>query len=193
MLTGFMNYVGGIIPLSTELKDRLESDLQIVEIGKQDIILKDRQRCDHISFVLKGLLRTYYLKDNEEICSRFVSENHVCVSIISFFTRKPGNEYIQALEPTILARIHFDALERIYRDFPEFNIVSRKWTEHYCCMSEQRQSLLRRQSAEERYRSFLELYPDLTQRIALKYIATFLGMNTETLSRIRKKWSSPVG
>jgi CRP-like cAMP-binding protein len=56
-------------------------------------------------------------------------------------------------------------------------------------MSEQRLFLLRRQTTEERYQSFLEMYPGLIQRIPLKYIATFLGMNTETLSRLRKKLS----
>ena len=189
MLSRFILYIDQLIPLSADLRERLEHDLEIVEIPKNEIILKDRQRCDHIAFVLEGLLGAYYMKDEERVFSRFIPENHICFSVISFYTRKPGYEYIVALEPTVMARIHFDALERIYKDFPEFNYVTRKWTEHYCSMSEQRLFLLRRQTTEERYQSFLEIYPTLIRRVPLKYIATFLGMNTETLSRIRKKLS----
>ena len=189
MLAQFINHISQIIPLSIELQQRLEHDLEIVEVPKHDIILKEGQRCDHVSFVLEGLLRAYYLKDGEEICSRFIAENHICFSVISFYTRKPSYEFIEALEYSVLARIRYEALERLYTDFPEFNFVSRKWTEHYCSMSEQRLFLLRRQTTEERYHSFVEIYPTLLQRVPLKYIASYLGMTTETVSRIRKKLS----
>jgi len=189
MLAGFIQYIEQVIPMSKALRERLEHDLEIVEIPKHGVILKDGQRCDYVSFVLAGLLRAYYVKDEEEICSRFISEKHICFSVISFYTRKPSYEYIEAIEPSLLARIHHDALEKLYNDFPEFNYVTRKWTEHYCSMSEQRLFLLRRQTTEERYQSFLEIYPGLIQRVPLKYIASFLGMNTETVSRIRKRLS----
>ena len=189
MLVRFIKYIEQLIPVSEILRARLERDLEITEIPKGAVILRDGQRCDHIAFVLDGLLRAYYLKDGEEICSRFIPGNHICFSVISFYTRRPGYEYIETLEPTTMVRIHYDALEQLYRDFPEFNFVTRKWTEHYCGMSEQRLFLLRRQTAEERYQSFLQLYPTIIQRVPQKYIATFLGMTTETLSRVRKKWS----
>ena len=189
MLTRFLQYIEQLIPVSDALRTRLERDLEITETPKGTVVLKDGQRCDHIAFVLEGLLRAYYLKDGEEICSRFMPENHICFSVIPFYTRRPGYEYIETLEATTMARIHYDALEQIYSDFPEFNVVTRKWTEHYCGMSEQRLFLLRRQTAEERYQSFLQLYPTIIQRVPQKYIATFLGMTTETLSRVRKKWS----
>ena len=192
MFAKFIQHINQLTPISDALRDRLEQDLEIVEVPRSEVILKDGQRCDYIAFVLDGLLRAYYLKDGEEICSRFIPENHICFSVISFYTRKPSYEYIDALEATTMVRVHFSKLERIYTDFPEFNFVTRRWTEHYCSMSEQRLYLLRRQTAEERYQSFLTLYPTLMQRVPLKYIATYLGMNTETISRIRKKLSRRV-
>lgn len=193
MLSRFLQYINNLIPLSDALKERLESRLEIIPIRRNEVILKAGQRCDHISFVLSGLFRTYYLKDGEEICSRFIPENQICFSVISFYTRKPSYEFIAAIESSTLARIHSDDLEKIYLDFPEFNYVTRKWTEHYCSMSEQRLLLLRGQSTEERYNLFLDMYPGLSNRVPVKYIATFLGMNTETLSRVRKKMSKHAG
>jgi len=189
MLAPFINYINTIYPVSDSLKERLYSELEIVELPKRHCILNEGQRSDHISFVLSGLLRAYYLKGDTEICSRFMPENHICFSVISFYTRRPGYEYIETLEPTLMAQIHYDKLQKIYREHIEFNYVTRIWTEHYCSMSEQRLFLLRRQSAEDRYLFFLENYPSLIQRLPLTYIASYLGMNLETLSRIRKKIS----
>ena len=189
MLSPFINYIKTIYPISDALADRLNNELEIIELPARHTLLKEGQRSDHISFILSGLLRAYYLKDGEEVCSRFMPENHICLSVISFYTRKPGYEYIETLEPTTLVRISYDALQKIYKEHIEFNYVSRVWTEHYCSMTEQRLYILRRQTTDERYRFFLENYPNLLQRVPLKYIASYLGMNLETLSRVRKKLS----
>lgn len=193
MLDRFLAYLKPFLPLDDAFRARLERDLELVELPRGEHLLRDGQRCDHIGFVLDGLLRAYYLKDGEEICSRFIPENHICFSVIPFYTRRPGYEYLETLEPTTMVRIHYDTLERIYADFPAFNVVTRKWTEHYCGMSEQRLFLLRRQTAEERYQSFLSLYPTILQRVPQKYIASFLGMTTETLSRVRRRWAQGGG
>jgi hypothetical protein len=96
---------------------------------------------------------------------------------------------VETLEDSIMARVHYDKLQEIYRAHPEFNFHARVLTEYYFTLSEQRLYLLRKQSAEERYRFFMDHYPEWLQRVPLKYIATFLGMNLETLSRIRRKIS----
>lgn len=190
MLEQFVKHITNIYPISDALKERLENELEIVELPKRAHILKDGERCGHIAFVLQGLLRAYYIKDDEEVCSRFMHENHICFSVISFYTQKPGYEYIETLEPTVLARISFDQLQRIYKEHIEFNFVTRVWTEHYCSMTEQRLYSLRKQTTEERYRFFTENFPTLVNRVPLKYIASYLGMNMETISRIRKKLST---
>jgi hypothetical protein len=89
-----------------------------------------------------------------------------------------------------LTRIHYNTLQKLYKDFDSFNYTARVLTEQYFSQSEQRLYLLRKQKAEDRYRYFIENHPDLLQRVPLQYIATFIGMNLETLSRIRKKLSA---
>ena len=188
MLDAFIHRLRSFYPLSEGLEATIQG-LEIIEVPKHTLLLREGQRQDFAWVIIKGLIRSYYIKDTEEICSRFNAENQVVLSVASFYTRSPGYEFVETLEDSILARIHYDQLQEIYRLHPEFNYHARVLTEYYFTLSEQRLYLLRKQSAEERYRFFLEHYPEWLQRVPLKYIATFLGMNLETLSRIRKKVS----
>jgi CRP/FNR family transcriptional regulator, anaerobic regulatory protein len=173
--------------MSEALRERLMNDLEIVEVPKRQVLLRDGQRADYLYVVLSGLMRSYYIKDDAEICSRFMKENHIVVSVNSFYSRQSGYEFIETMEDSVLARIHYDRLQQLYKDHDEFNHTARILTEHYFTLSEQRLYLLRKQKAEERWLFFTEHYADLINRVPLQYIATFLGMNLETLSRIRKK------
>ena len=193
MLTPLFNFMSSIKPISDELKDVLEQKLEIIEVPKKTLLLKEGQICNHIHVVVKGLLRMYYIKDGEEICSRFMNESLMAMSVKSFYSRLPGYEYIETLEPCILARIHKDDLEYVYRTYDEFNYIARAITEQYFIRSEERLFQLRKQSAEERYLYFMDKYPELLQRVPLMYIASYLGLTLETLSRIRKKITTHGG
>jgi CRP/FNR family transcriptional regulator, anaerobic regulatory protein len=189
MLSPFFEKCNKIYPLSNELKQVLQQELKIIELPKKQHFLRDGERCDYIFVVVEGLLRTYYIKDEEEICSRFMHEGTIGVSVRSFFTRQPGYEFIEAIEPTKIAIIHYDQLQKIYKEHIDFNYTTRVLTESYFVKSEERAFMLRKQTAEERYMLFMENYSNLLMRLPLKYLATYLGMNLETLSRIRNKIS----
>ena len=188
MLDAFIQRLRGFHPVSEGLEQTLRN-LEIVDVPKHTLRLREGQREDFAWIILKGLIRSYYIKDGEEVCSRFNQEDQVVLSVTSFYSRMPGYEFVETLEDSVLARIHYNRLQEIYRDHPEFNFHARVLTEYYFALSEQRLYLLRKQSAEERYRFFMEHYPEWLRRVPLKYVATFLGMNLETLSRIRKKVS----
>lgn len=187
MLDPFFSYLETIHPLSPDLRDRLSHDLEITEVPKKETLLRDGERADYLYVVLEGMLRSYYIRDGVEITNRFMKENHIVVSVNSFYKRRPGYEFIEAMEPSTLARIHYNTLQQLYKDFIEFNYTARILTEHYFSASEERLYLLRKQKAEDRYLYFMENYPDLLNRAPLGHIASFLGMNLETLSRIRSK------
>jgi CRP/FNR family transcriptional regulator, anaerobic regulatory protein len=187
MLDPLFDHLQTIYPLSVELKAWLSHTLKIQTFPKKTVLLRDGQRADYLYVVLKGLLRSYYIKEDQEVCSRFMKENHIVISINSFYARKAGYEFIETMEDSVVASIHYNELQVLYKEFIEFNYIARILTEHYFSLSEERLYLLRKQKAEERYLFFLENYADLMDRVPLQYIATFLGMNLETLSRIRNK------
>ncbi len=189
MLQDFITYINTIYPVGESLRQDMLQRAEILELPRRTHLLREGQRADYVWMVLGGMLRAYYLKDGLEICSSFMQEQHLIVSVNSFYSRQPGYELIETLEDSIVARIHYDALQELYRAHLEFNYIVRVLTERYTILSEERLFLLRKQTAEERYLHILNHDPQLLQRVPLKYIATYLGMNLETLSRIRKKVS----
>jgi len=83
--------------------------------------------------------------------------------------------------------ISYGELRLIYKNFPEFNFTGRVLTEAYYVLSEQRLFALRMQKSSEKYHHLSETSPELIQRIPSRYIASYLGITEETLSRIRSK------
>ncbi|MFL5772930.1 MAG: Crp/Fnr family transcriptional regulator [Flavisolibacter sp.] len=178
-------------PLTEEMKERLTSITILKEFPKKTILLREGQVSHNACFVLSGLSRAYYTSDGKEITTRFMDEGYIITSWLSYYTQKPGYEFVETLEACILGCLSYNDLQQLYLDFPAFNIVGRKVAEYFFFLSEQRTQLLRKHTAEEKYQFFIQQHPDLLQRIPLKYIATYLGMNEETLSRVRKKATRP--
>jgi CRP/FNR family transcriptional regulator, anaerobic regulatory protein len=176
-----------IIPFSMELQEALLSTLKSKTFKKKDYLLTEGKVCNHIYFIESGMVRSFYLKDGKEICSWFMKEGDVIISVRSFFSRTPSNEYLQALENTMVHYVHYNELNEIYQRFPEFNIVGRILTEKYYQLSEERLYSMRKQSASERFEFLLKYHPEISQRVPRGHIASYLGVTLETLSRIHKK------
>src|SRR4051812_8571136 len=138
MLDKVIEIVRSIHPVSNELQEAIEERLEIIEAPKKTILLKQGQRADYLYVVLQGVVRMYYMKDEEEVCCRFLEDLQISASIISFFGRIPGYEIMETIEDTTLARIHYDKLQELYTDFPEFNYIGRVLTETYFIRSEER-------------------------------------------------------
>ncbi len=187
MIEPVIDYFNSITPLSEELVSDIIQYTEVQEYSKDDFILRAGQTSNHTSWILKGLIRSYYEKDGEEITTKFLWEGAPVTSIYSYYNRKPGNENIVALEDTILASMHYNHLQELYKNYPAFNIIGRVITEKYLYMLEIEVYNLRKQKAEDRYQFMVKHFPDLLQRVPLKYLATYMGMNLETLSRIRAK------
>src|SRR5690349_2606336 len=112
MLTDLFARLEAIHPMSESLRNRLTRDLEPVEVKKRDVLLREGERADYLYVVLKGMLRSFYLRNGIEITSRFMREYHIVVSVNSFYKRAPGYEFIEAMEDTIVARIHYDTLQK---------------------------------------------------------------------------------
>jgi CRP-like cAMP-binding protein len=180
-------YLNSIHSLSAELIEHLQGILKVKELPKKGYLLKEGFVCRNISFIEKGILRCFYGKDDKEISSWFMKEGDVIISVESFFHQSVSYENIQALEECTLYYINYNELQYIYRHFPEFNFVGRVLTERYYNLSEQRLFSLRMQRAQERYQFLLEHFPEIIKRVPSKYIASYLSITEETLSRIRSR------
>ena len=175
-------------PMGEALTERIVSITKITSHPKKSVLLKEGDINTHVCMVTSGLVRSYYLNEGRDITSRFMDEGFIITSWISFYTRKPGNEFIETQEDTTLACVHYNDVQKLYDEFPEFNIIGRKQVEYSFYLSELRTRMLRKHTAEEKYKFFLENHPNLMQRVSLKHIASYLGMNEETLSRVRTQY-----
>ena len=180
-----LSFLNSIHPLNKDTRNFLTSKLQFVEIAKKDFVLKDGEVCRNIYFVTKSLLRCFYFKHNKEVSSWFMREGDVIISVESFFKQIESKEQIQAIEDCSLYYINYDELQFAFENFPDFNSIGRILTEKYYLLSEQRLYSLRMQRSNERYQFLLDHFPQISLRVPLKYIASYLGITEETLSRIR--------
>jgi CRP-like cAMP-binding protein len=174
--------------MSQELTDRIVAAAKVNRYRSGEFILKEGQVCNRACLVTEGLARSYYLNEGKDITSRFMDEGFIITSWISYYKQQPGNEFIEAVEDTTLVCVAYDEIQKLYTNFPEFNIIGRRQVEYAFYMSEERTQLLRKHTAIEKYQYIVDNYPTLLQRVSLKHMATYLGMSEETFSRVRSKF-----
>lgn len=160
-----------------------------LKVPRKSIILREGELCGYIFFIEKGAIRGFTREGKTEITTWITVEGELVTSIASLNEQAPSGEFIQAIEDCDLLALPVAHLERMYSLFPEINITIRKILQRYYWDAEQRAFIARLTKAERKYRHFLARHEHLANRIPLKYIASYLGMTIETLSRIRKKIS----
>lgn len=173
-------------PISNGLETHLIETLKFKTYHKNDYLLKAGQQGNTISFLFKGLVRCYYDKDEKEVTRWLLKEGDVIISLKSFYLGFPSMEYIQALEETSVGYIKREELDFIYEAYPEFNVHGRKLAVHYQLLWDEIIFANVKKSAEERYLWLLRDHPQLIQRVAGKYLASYLGLDETTFSKIKK-------
>lgn len=177
--------LNNIAILSPQLKEVIAGMLVEEDFKKKSLLLKQGQVAHRIYFIRQGFVRAYYVKSTETFTNWFMGEGEIIISVYSFFSRQPSFENIEALEDCVLQSITWEQLQRLYQDYPEFNITGRIITEQYYIRSEKRAIDLQTLSAKQRYEKLLTDYPGILQKASLGQIASYLSIKQETLSRIR--------
>lgn len=154
---------------------------------KHDHLLKQGQVLSSLFMLGKGSIRAYFIRKEKEVTSWFALENTIMGSILPLYADKASFENIQLLEDSTVYSISISDLNKLYRSYPELNIIGRKLAEELCVILEERIISLHTESAEERYHTLLNQYPGILRRVNLGYIASHLGITQETLSRIRAR------
>lgn len=178
-----------VFPVSDEAKKYIKDKIELVQVSKGTLLVSAGQHCDHLYFVNKGVLRGYVKQENKDITTWITAENELVTSISSYYKQIPSIENIEALEDCILASIHRNDMQYLYQHFPEVNALVRIILEKYYQDAEERAYISRLTDATAKYHRFINTKSNLLNRIPLKFIASYLGMTLETLSRIRSRLS----
>ncbi|UEG48489.1 Crp/Fnr family transcriptional regulator [Ferruginibacter lapsinanis] len=181
--------INHIHPLGDDIVAYLQANCFFTTCKRGKHLLKTGEICRTLYFIRTGALRGYIKENTRDITTWISIDNELVTSISSFDLQVTAIENIQALEDCDLIGISYNNLQKLYLKFPEYNIVARKVYQSYYRDAENRALIARLTNAENKYLYFLRMHSHLANRVPLKYIASFLGITLETLSRVRKKLS----
>ena len=165
--------------------DVLESILIPRKYAKNEIILREGETCENIYWVVKGLVRQFYYKNKKELTEYMATENSIVMCIESLFKEEPTHLQIQALEPSVIYCIPKTELEQAAIKCINIQMLYRKILEESLIISQHHADMLRFETAQDRYAKLVKRSPQLVLRAPLVYIASYLQMTPETLSRVR--------
>jgi len=158
------------------------------ELYAKEYFLRSGEVQGSLGFITKGLIRAYYLTEKgQEITTIFVKEGEYATDYPAFLAQTPAFYDFQCLEDTELVLLPYAHMQRGYDNFAVFNRYGRLVGEKVITILQSRLQSFLMEDAEERYLAFLRQDPELFNRISLTHLASYLGIDRSSLSRIRKK------
>jgi CRP-like cAMP-binding protein len=167
----------------------LASVMEERHIKKGEYFLQQGQICHHLGFLNKGIMRVYHLANDKEYTSyfNFGDRNPFVSSFSSFVTRQPSQESIHALEDCEILQISYSNLQKLYDENFAIQKMGRLIAEYNYTLAIKRIYSLQHFTAQERYNELLVIYPNIVNHVPHHYVASYLGITPESLSRIRKE------
>lgn len=187
MKIDFADFINTIHPLPENVLEDVLLNLQHVELPKNYFLLKSGKTCKHLWFMTKGAIRHFYTNEQgKEMNTWFSLDTQIIVDTTSFVKQEPAHESIQLLEDSEMFSIEYNQIQSLLQKHHSFALWYIKLIEiHYVSQIEDRIADLQFLSAKQRYEKLLTQFPNLSNRINLGHIASYLNITQETLSRIR--------
>lgn len=180
-------FIEQITPITDSDWQFFSSKLQKVTFKKHSVLLELGTVETYLSFIVKGIVRFYVPGEETDLTFGFLFENEFVTGYDSFLTQSSSKYEIETLTDTTLWRISYADLEEVYTHTNTGNVIGRKMAEAMFLIKSKRELSLLSQSAEERYLDLFLERPKLLQHIPLKYIASYIGVTPQALSRIRRR------
>ena len=171
--------------MTHEELDTLESILVPMKFAKGEMILKEGEVCENIYYIEHGLVRQFYFKNGKQITEHLGEDRTVFMCIESLFREEATKLQVEAIEPTTVYALPKLRLEQVALHNVNIQILYRKILEESLIISQVHADLVRFETAQDRYKKMCKLSPQVILRAPLVYIASYLQMTPETLSRVR--------
>lgn len=187
MINPLIDFLNKIIPLTKQEEADLRKSFTFKKFQKGEHVLRENCVANELSFITKGYFRIYINNDGEEVTIHLEGPNHLITSFYSFISRTPSQENLQAVTDAEILCVKYDDLEKLFSSSHNLEHAGRLLIQKHFIDKEQRVVSFIKESGDMRYKNMMERRPDLLLNIPLQYIASYLGMKPETLSRIRSK------
>lgn len=173
--------------LSPEEIKVVDTLIPVKEFKKGQLILIEGNIARECYFTIKGCVRSYQVLNGEERTTQFFVEGDPIASLLSYLNKTPANHYFECIEDSTLAVLSFDNEQKLYKQYPKFEALCRNSIEQEFGKQQEILQNYLTKNPEERYLMLQETRPELLQRVPQYHLATFLGVQPESLSRIRKR------
>ncbi len=182
-----LTIIRSFITLAPAEEDLIRQWFVAEELPKGGFFLRAGEASRKIGFVLQGVFHNFRSRDGQEHTFYFGREQEFIGDYSSFLPARPAAHAIQALEPARLLTISYDNLQRLYREVREGERFGRLVAEYLFVDVLRQLTSFYEETPEERYARFVRTYPDLQQRVPQYYIASYVGVKPQSLSRIRAR------
>jgi len=179
-------FVNQFVEFDERELNAIKEYIQYVELKKNEIFIQEGQIAKQIAFTNKGYLRVFYNHDGEEITRDITPLHSFATALPSFVSQTPSFEIISAITDCELITISKDNLQYLFDNHQKWERLGRRIIEEMFVESQRRIYSFITETAETRYLKLLKHYPDMIRDVPLKYIADFLGIKLQSLSRLRK-------
>ncbi|WP_051947512.1 Crp/Fnr family transcriptional regulator [Muricauda sp. MAR_2010_75] len=173
---------------SEEELSTLRNIMKEEHLNRNEIFLKSGQVCNRLAFISKGSMRLFYDSPDKEVCNDFFFENSMVGSLASFLSQTPSLVNIAAIENCTFYVLHRDDVMELISKYDSLKKMGDIIVQEQLLRAEKREAALLSVSPEERFQNLMEEHPKIFKRIPLRYVASYLGITPETLSRYRTKF-----
>lgn len=181
------SHLSKLIELNATEAEAFSKAFTFRKLKRKEILLHEGEVCKYTAFILKGCLRYFYNVEGQEHTGQFFFENSWYTDYESFLAEKPSKQNIEALEKTEILLLQKKDLEKLYETYPKFERFGRLMAENAYLGVRKKNENLVNLSPEDRYLKLVKERPKVIERVAQHYIASFLGIQPQSLSRIRKR------
>jgi len=172
-------------PVNEEQSKFLMPYLKVRQFDKKTIILNEGEVEQHLSMVVKGLVRKYVKKSKKDTTLQLATEGHLIDSEISYLRREPSPVIIETIEPSILVSITYDDMQEVLEKMPGANKMGRLLLTAMFMKKDERLYKQLQLSTRERFLEYIQNHPHMLQRVPQKYLASYLNIKPETFSRLK--------
>lgn len=186
-MTNIIDNIISLYPLSEDTIQALKECMTLCRFPKKYQLIKEGVFCKSAYFIEKGMTRSFWLVNGEEITTSFSWEGGIVFSMDELYYNKLSEEFVETLEDVVAYKIALSDLIRLFQT----NIELANWgriihQNEYRRLHRSHKDRLTL-SAKERYEEFMQQFPQICQRVQLGYIASYLGITLPTLSRLRSR------
>lgn len=184
----YLDHYRMVCPEITEEELSYVSDALSISVYKsKDFYLNEGQVQNSIGFLISGLIRAFYVEDKgSEITTWFSKENEYVTDYPAYIRQNPAKFHFQCIEPSVVVNLPYADMQAGYHKFKNLELYGRLVAEEVVVLLQSRIESFLFQNAEQRYLDFMSRNPTLFNRISLTDLSSYLGVERQSLSRIRK-------